>query len=96
MYRVLNAELEPFPLSKAVHLGLPKSWIARLAGNDPYRRQVVKVRGRAAESHASKILMDNDVILAINSQLVSSIKQVEKIIFATSEDFGMGVTFKDL
>lgn len=75
-------------------MGLPKTWISQLTGNDPFRRQVVKVRGRAAESHAARILKDNDIILAVNNRLVSSIKQVEKIILATSEEYGTGANLK--
>ncbi|KAL4420764.1 hypothetical protein ABPG75_010420 [Micractinium tetrahymenae] len=76
----LDAELEPLLLSKAAQFGLPTEWISRLVRLDPERRQVLRVHSCVAGSHAQQVLKDADMVLAINSQPVSSYNDVERII----------------
>ncbi|DBA81059.1 TPA: hypothetical protein ACH3X2_007259 [Trebouxia sp. C0005] len=80
----LDAELEPLILSKAAQHGLAPSWVTRLARFDPHRRQVLRVRGCVAHSHAAEILKDGDLVLAVNGQPVTSYSHVEDIVAACS------------
>lgn len=94
--RVLNAELMPLLLAKAAHLGLPAAWISQLSQADPERRQVMTVRGCVAESHASKVLHDNDMILAVNSQPVSCFADFEKAVLNQVEQHGESIGVSSL
>lgn len=83
---VLNAELEPLLLSKAVLFGLPQEWVSKLAAVDPERRQVLRVTSTVASSDAKNVLMDGDMILAVNGQPVSTFIDVERIILQMQVD----------
>lgn len=55
--RVLDAELEAVLLSKAAQLGLPSEWVSLLDDLDPERRQTLRVRSTAANSHAAQVCL---------------------------------------
>lgn len=47
------------------------------ANLDPRRRQVLRVRSRAAGAHAAEVLQDGDMVLAVAGQPVASFAAVE-------------------
>ncbi|GFH30343.1 PDZ domain-containing protein, partial [Haematococcus lacustris] len=81
----LDAELEPLLLSKAAQFGLPASWVSRLDRRDPERRQVLRVRGTVADSHAASQLRCGDMVLAIAGTPVTCFRDVEAIILAQEQ-----------
>ncbi|KAK9843749.1 hypothetical protein WJX81_004878 [Elliptochloris bilobata] len=83
---VLGAELEPLLLSRAAQHGLPREWVSRLTRLDPLRRQVLRVRSRAAGGHAAEVLHDGDMVLAVAGQPVASFAAVERALLPAARD----------
>ncbi|XP_026444897.1 protease Do-like 7 isoform X2 [Papaver somniferum] len=78
LLRILDAELYGILPSEARSFGLSDSWIQALVKKDPIRRQVLRVKGCLAGSEAGKILETNDMVLAINKELITSFRDLEK------------------
>ena len=76
--RSLEAELSVQPLSSAREIGLPDSWTARLAQHTPTRRQVLTVVRLVAGSPAARLLRQGDLLLAIDGQVVTRFREVER------------------
>jgi S1-C subfamily serine protease len=76
--RSLEAELSVQPLSSAREIGLPDSWTARLAQHTPTRRQVLTVVRLVAGSAAARLLRQGDLLLAIDGQVVTRFREVER------------------
>jgi S1-C subfamily serine protease len=75
--RSLEAELAPVSLADARGLGLPDNWATALITHDPERRQALVVSRLVAGSPAEKVLRTGDMILAIDSVMVSSFREIE-------------------
>ncbi|KAI3863698.1 hypothetical protein MKW98_031290 [Papaver atlanticum] len=78
LLRILDAELYGILPSEARSFGLSDSWVQALVKKDPIRRQVLRVKGCLAGSEAGKILEANDMVLAINKELITCFRDIEK------------------
>jgi S1-C subfamily serine protease len=76
--RSLEAEFVRLPLSSARGLGLPADWIAQLEDDDPRRRQALQVLRVVAGTPAADVLSPGDLLLAIDGEVVTSFREVEK------------------
>ncbi len=74
----LEAELGVLPLAAARELGLPESWTRRLAQHTPTRRQALSVVRLAGGSPAAQLLQQGDLLLAIDGEVVTRFREVEK------------------
>jgi pro-apoptotic serine protease NMA111 len=74
----LEAEFGVLPLAKARELGLPESWTQQLAQHTPTRRQVLSVVRLVGGSPASKLLQQGDLLLAIDGQVATRFREVER------------------
>ncbi|HTD10769.1 MAG TPA: trypsin-like peptidase domain-containing protein [Steroidobacteraceae bacterium] len=74
----LEAELTAVPLANAREIGLPDAWIERLAQHNPARRQALSIVRMVGGSPASHLLQQGDLLLAIDSQVVTRIREVER------------------
>ncbi|KAG0503374.1 hypothetical protein HPP92_003446 [Vanilla planifolia] len=77
LVRILEAELYPTLLSKARSFGLSDRWIQALVKKDPIRKQVLRVKGCWAGSHAEGYLEQGDMILAINGVPITCFRDIE-------------------
>ncbi|RZC53199.1 hypothetical protein C5167_012061 [Papaver somniferum] len=78
LLRILDAELYGILPSEARSFGLSDSWVQDLVKKDPIRRQVLRVKGCLAGSEAGKTLETNDMVLAINKELITCFRDIEK------------------
>lgn len=74
----LEAELSALPLANARELGLSESWTQRLAQHTPTRRQVLSVVRLVGGSPAARLLQQGDLLLAIDGQVVTRFREVER------------------
>jgi pro-apoptotic serine protease NMA111 len=74
----LEAELDEVSLANAREIGLPESWTQRLAAHTPTRRQALTVVRLVAGSPAAKLLQQGDLLLAIDGQVVTRFREVER------------------
>jgi S1-C subfamily serine protease len=80
----LEAELQQLPLSVARRFGLPEDWTSRLSIHDTERRQLLVVNRTVAGSPAARLLKSGDMLLAIDGELVTRFREVER---AAQKDF---------
>ncbi len=76
----LEAELAPISLADARQLGLPDDWAEALIKHDPERRQALVVARLVAGSPAASLLRPGDMILAVDSVMVSSFREIERAV----------------
>ncbi len=74
----LEAELAYSPLFAARKLGLDEDWLSRLERSNPQGRRVLSVSRLVAGSPASDQLRNGDMILAIDGQLVTTFRELER------------------
>ena len=74
----LEAELNPLPLANAREIGLSEGWTQRLAQHTPTRRQVLSVVRLVGGSPAARLLQQGDLLLAIDGQVVTRFREVER------------------
>jgi pro-apoptotic serine protease NMA111 len=74
----LEAELDVLPLAQARQFGLPDSWTQRLAQHTPTRRQALTVVRLVGGSDAAEKLQQGDLLLAIDGQVVTRFREVER------------------
>ncbi len=74
----LEVELSVLPLANAREIGLSDAWTQRLAAHTPTRRQVLTVVRLVGGSAAAKVLQQGDLLLAIDGQVVTRFREVEK------------------
>jgi pro-apoptotic serine protease NMA111 len=74
----LEAELDEVSLANAREIGLPESWTARLAAHTPTHRQALTVVRLVAGSPAARLLQQGDLLLAIDGQVVTHFREVER------------------
>ncbi len=73
----LEAELVYAPLFAARKLGVDEDWLARLEKNNPLQRRALSVTRLVADTDASKLLRNGDIILAIDGAVVTSYNALE-------------------
>jgi len=76
----LEAELGVLPLAAARQIGLSDAWTQRLAQHTPTRRQALTVVRMAGGSAAAQRLQQGDLLLAIDGQVVTRFREVEKAV----------------
>jgi S1-C subfamily serine protease len=74
----LEAELGVMPLAAAREIGLPDSWTQRLAQHTPSRRQALTLVRLVGGSDAATQLQPGDLLLAIDGNVVTRFREVEK------------------
>ena len=76
----LQAELAYAPLFAARKLGLDEVWLSKLENYNPQGRRVLSVRRLVAGSPAAAQLRNGDMILAIDGQLVTTFRELERAV----------------
>ena len=76
----LEVEANYVPLFSAAELGLNRDWQQRLQQHDPQRRRVLKVRRVVVGTEAEKWLKSGDLILAVDGDLVTSFRELERAV----------------
>lgn len=76
----LEAELGYAPLFAARKLGLDEDWLRKLERHDPKGRRALSVQRVVAGSPAAKILRNGDMILAIDGNVVTSFRELERAV----------------
>ena len=76
----LEAEVAYSPLFAARKLGLDEDWLARLEAFNPKGRRVLSVSRLVAGSPAAAQLRNGDMILAIDDQLVTTFRELERAV----------------
>ena len=74
----LEAELGVLPLAAAREIGLSDAWTQRLAQHTPTRRQALTIVRLVGGSPAAERLQQGDLLLAIDGQVVTRFREVEK------------------
>ncbi len=74
----LEAEVAYSPLFAARKLGLDEDWLSRLEEFNPQGRRVLSVNRLVAGSSASEKLRNGDMILAVDGQLVTTFRELER------------------
>ncbi|HEX7046024.1 MAG TPA: trypsin-like peptidase domain-containing protein [Gammaproteobacteria bacterium] len=77
MLRSLETEFFFMPLSSARKLGLPQEWAERLEDLSPRERRVLAVERVVAGSPAEQLLLEGDLLLAIDGEAVVDFRAVE-------------------
>jgi S1-C subfamily serine protease len=91
-WRSIGVELLPLPLADARNRGLSEEAAQRLEAHDPDGRRVLSVVRLAADIQGAHLLREGDLLLAIDGQPVTRVREVER---ALSDD-GVDVTlFRD-
>ena len=76
----LEAEFVYAPLFAARKMGVDEEWVARLEQNNPVRRRALSVTRLVAGTPASKLLKNGDMVLAIDGNVVTSYRALEKAV----------------
>lgn len=74
----LEAEFAYVPLFAARNMGVDEGWIARLEKNNPLRRRALSITRIVAGTPAARLLRNGDMILAIDGNVVTSFRELEK------------------
>jgi S1-C subfamily serine protease len=74
----LEAEFGVQPLASAREIGLSDDWAKRLSQQNPTQRQVLTVVRMVGGTPASKALQQGDLVLAIDSKVVTRFREVER------------------
>ena len=61
-------------------MGFDEDWVARLEVNTPERRRALSITRLVAGSPASRLLQNGDMILAIDGNVVTSFRSLEKAV----------------
>ncbi len=76
----LEAEVAYAPLFAARKLGLDEEWLSRLEDSNPQGRRVLSISRLVAGSPAAEKLRNGDMILAIDGQLVTTFRELERAV----------------
>jgi len=76
----LEAEVAYSPLFAARKLGLDEEWLSRLEDFNPQGRRVLSVSRLVAGSQAAEKLRNGDMIVAIDGQLVTTFRELERAV----------------
>lgn len=74
----LEAELVTQTLAGARGLGLSDAWVARIQSSNPAQRQVLSVARLVGGTDAARVLQTGDILLAIDDQVVTRFRDVER------------------
>ena len=76
----LEAEFVYMPLFAARKVGVDEDWLTRLEQNDPVRRRALSITRLVAGTSAASKLRNGDIVLAIDGEVVSSYRGLEKAV----------------
>jgi pro-apoptotic serine protease NMA111 len=76
----LEVEFNPMTLAEARDLGLSEAWLSRLAEHTPTQREILAVARAVGGSGAAQALRAGDLLLAIEGQVVTRFREVERIV----------------
>jgi S1-C subfamily serine protease len=76
----LEAELGYTPLFAARKLGLDEEWLDRLESHSPSSRRALSVTRLVAGTPAAELLRNGDMILAVDGDLVTSFRELERAV----------------
>ncbi len=76
----LEAELGYTPLFAARKLGLDEDWLDRLEAHNPGGRRALSVSRLVAGTPAASLLRNGDMILAIDGDLVTTFRELERAV----------------
>ncbi|MEL7185308.1 MAG: trypsin-like peptidase domain-containing protein [Pseudomonadota bacterium] len=76
----LEAEFVYAPLFAARKMGVDEEWIARLEENNPSRRRALSVTRLVADTPASELLRNGDMVLAVDGNVVTSYRELENAV----------------
>jgi len=79
-YYSLEAEFVYAPLFAARNRGVDEEWIARLEENNPVYRRALSITRLVAGTAASKLLKNGDFVLAVDGNVVTSFRALEKAV----------------
>ena len=74
----LEAEVNYMPLFAARNVGLSEEWLDRLEMNNPIERRALSVSRIVAGTPAAAALSNGDIILAVDGQIVTSYRELER------------------
>jgi len=74
----LEAEFVYSPLFAARNMGVDEDWLERLEANNPVNRRALSVTRLVAGTDAAKKLRNGDMVLAIDGEVVTSFRGLEK------------------
>ncbi|MGB5247536.1 MAG: trypsin-like peptidase domain-containing protein [Woeseia sp.] len=76
----METELGYAPLFAARKLGLDEEWLRKLERHDPKGRRALSVQRVVAGSPAAAVLRNGDMILAIDGEVVTSFRELERAV----------------
>lgn len=76
----LEVEFDVQPLSTARDFGLPNEWIQKLTQHSPTERQALTALRMVGGSPASRVFKQGDLVLAIDGQVVTRFREVERAV----------------
>ena len=76
----IETEFGPLSLATARHLGMSDEWVQRFVKHDAARRQALVVTRTVTASVASNALYAGDLLLAIDDNVVTTFRDVEKAV----------------
>jgi membrane-associated protease RseP (regulator of RpoE activity) len=76
----LEAEFVYAPLFAARNMGVDEDWLARLEENNPLHRRALSITRLVAGTPAATALRNGDMILAVNGQVVTSYRGLERAV----------------
>ena len=76
----LEAEFVYSPLFAARNMGVDEQWLARLEANNPVNRRALSITRIVAGTDAARQLRNGDMVLAVDGNVVTSFRQLEKAV----------------
>jgi len=76
----LEAEFVYAPLFAARNMGVDEDWLERLEANNPVNRRALSIIRLVAGTDASKKLRNGDMVLAVDGEVVTSFRGLEKAV----------------
>ena len=76
----LEAEFVYAPIFAARNMGVDEEWLARLEDNNPLHRRALSVTRLVAGTPAATALRNGDMILAVDGEVVTSYRALEKAV----------------
>jgi S1-C subfamily serine protease len=76
----LELELGYTPLFAARKLGLDESWLAKLENHNPEKRRALSITRLVAGAPAADKLKNGDMILAIDDEIVTTFRELERAV----------------
>ena len=76
----LEAEFVYSPLFAARNMGVDEEWLDRLEANNPVNRRALSITRLVAGTDAARQLRNGDMVLAIDGQVVTSFRELERAV----------------